>query len=115
VRQEKFVFGELIAKIARISPGQKITYITDGAGHKENRTKMVDLAKKSNMLFIEAPFLESERDVARTKCHLTAMEAGEVAREAEVSAFRVFHFSPRYNGREGELEKEAHDAFTRPR
>lgn len=115
MRQEKFVFGELTGKIARISPGQKITYITDGAGHKENRTRMVDLARKSNMLFIEAPFLESEREAARRKYHLTAREAGEIAREAEVSAFRVFHFSPRYMGREAELEAEAREAFTQPR
>jgi ribonuclease Z len=115
MRQEKFVFGELTRKIARISPGQKITYITDGAGHEANRTKMVELARKSNLLFIEAPFLESEREAARRKCHLTAREAGEIAREAEVSAFRLFHFSPRYKGREAELEKEAREAFTRPR
>lgn len=115
MRQEKFVFGELTGKIARISPGQKITYITDGAGHTENRTKMVDLAGKSNMLFIEAPFLESEREAARRKYHLTAREAGEIAREARVSAFRLFHFSPRYKGRERELEKEAREAFIRLR
>jgi ribonuclease Z len=114
-RQEKFVFGELTRKIARISPGQKITYITDGAGHEANRAKMVDLARKSNLLFIEAPFLQSEREAAQRKCHLTAKEAGEIAREAEVSAFRLFHFSPRYKGREGELEKEAREAFKRPR
>lgn len=115
MRQEKFAFGELTGKIARISPGQKITYITDGAGHKENRTRMVDLARKSNMLFIEAPFLESEQEAARRKYHLTARDAGEIAREAEVSAFRVFHFSPRYMGREAELEAEAREAFTQPR
>lgn len=115
MRQEQFIFGELTGKIARISPGQKISYITDGAGHKENRTRMVDLARKSNLLFIEAPFLETEREAARRKYHLTAREAGEIAREAEVSDFRVFHFSPRYMGREAELEAEAREAFTQPR
>jgi ribonuclease Z len=115
LRQEEFLFGELTRKIARISPGQKITYITDVAGHEANRTKMVDLARKSNLLFIEAPFLESEMEAARRKYHLTARDAGEIARDAEVSAFRLFHFSPRYKGREAEFEKEAREAFTRPR
>jgi len=106
-----FALGELKEKIARISPGQKITYITDIIGSPENIAKAVDLAMDSNHLFIEAPFLDNERDMARKKYHLTAKEAGLIAARAGVKELTLFHFSPRYFNREKELFKEAMTAF----
>jgi len=106
-----FAFGELKEKIARISPGQKITYITDIIGSPENIAKAVNLAMDSNHLFIEAPFLDNERDMARKKYHLTAKEAGLIAARARVKELTLFHFSPRYFNREKELFQEAMAAF----
>jgi ribonuclease Z len=110
-RQKQFTLGELKDRIARISPGQKITYITDVIGSPENIAKAVDLAMDSNHLFIESPFLDKERDVARKKHHLTAKEAGLIAASAKVKELTPFHFSPRYFGREKELIEEAMTAF----
>ena len=106
-----FALGELKEKIARISPGQKITYITDIIGSPENIAKAVNLAMDSNHLFIEAPFLDNERDMARKKYHLTAKEAGLIAARARVKELTLFHFSPRYFNREKELFQEAMAAF----
>jgi len=110
-REEYFPLGELKERIARISPGQKITYITDIIGSPENMEKAVNLALESNHLFIEAPFLDKDRVVARTKYHLTAREAGLIASRARVKELTPFHFSPRYFGREKELIQEAMAAF----
>ena len=110
-KEKYFPLGELKERIARISPGQKITYITDIIGTPENMEKAVNLALDSNHLFIEAPFLDKERDVARTKYHLTAREAGLIAARARVKELTLFHFSPRYFGREHELIQEAMAAF----
>ncbi|UCH00782.1 MAG: ribonuclease Z [Deltaproteobacteria bacterium] len=110
-RERYFPLGELKERIARISPGQKITYIADIVGSPENIAKAVDLALDSTHLFIETPFLDKERDVARRKYHLTAKEAGLIGARARVKELTPFHFSPRYFGREEELIQEAMMAF----
>jgi len=110
-REKEFTIGELTERIARISPGQKITYIADMIGSPENIDKAVHLAVDSQHLFIEAPFLDRDRDIARRKYHLTAREAGLIASQAGVKDLTVFHFSPRYVGRKGELINEANEAF----
>jgi ribonuclease Z len=110
--QERYVkLGELKERIARISPGQKLTYITDIIGSPENIAKAVDLASQSHHLFIEAAFLDMEREMARKKYHLTAKEAGLIAAKAGVKEITLFHFSPRYFGREREIYQEAMAAF----
>ncbi len=109
--EKKFILGELIQKIATFSPGQKITYITDIAGTPENYEKVVKLAKHSDHLFIEAAFLDRDRNIARKKFHLTAKEAGELARLAGVKHYTLFHFSPRYEHMVQDIEKEAREAF----
>lgn len=110
-REKQFKLGELTEKIAKISPGQKIVYVTDVIGNSDNRRKIIDLAKGADLLFIEAAFLHEDLDTARKKYHLTAKEAGELAREAEVKDFQLFHFSPRYTDRDVEFETEARGAF----
>jgi len=111
IRQKNFTLCDLKEKIAMISQGQKITYIADMIGSPENITKAVDLAQDSNTLFIEAAFLDKDKDMAQRKYHLTAKEAGLVARRARVKELTLFHFSPRYFGKEKELIQEAMTAF----
>jgi ribonuclease Z len=110
-REKYFPLDELKEKIARISPGQRITYIADMIGTPENIEKAVNLALESNHLFIEAPFLDEDRDVAQRKYHLTAREAGLIGARARVKELTPFHFSPRYFGQEKELIDEAMTAF----
>lgn len=109
-RGKRFVLGELAKKIATISPGQKITYIADIIGSPENYERAIDLARGADHLFIEASFLDRDRETARKKYHLTAREAGELARLAEVKQYTLFHFSPRYSHMAEEIEKEAMEA-----
>lgn len=106
-----FALGDLAAKIARISPGRKVTYLTDLLGSPENMEKAEDLAREADHLFVEAAFLDRDRDIAKTKCHLTAKEAGTLARRAGVKQMTLFHFSPRYKDLEEEIQKEAVEAF----
>src|SRR5205809_887666 len=55
----------------------------------------------------EAPFLEEDLEQAARRYHLTARQAGALARAAGVRRLQVFHFSPRYEGRYGEIVSEA--------
>lgn len=109
--KKKFVLGDLAKQIALITPGQKISYIADVGYNESNIQKIVELVKNSDHLFIEASFLEIDKDVAEIKCHLTARQAGLIAGKAKVKQLIPFHFSPRYQGQGHLLEQEAMEAY----
>jgi ribonuclease Z len=106
-----FSIGALAPKITRITRGQKIAYVADAAFTPENEKKIIELAREADHLFIEAAFLEKDRRVAREKHHLTAFQAGTLARNAGVREFSVFHHSPRYANQAHLLQEEARLAF----
>ncbi len=107
VTEKNFSLGELSDRIATISAGQKITYITDALGSPENMEKIISLAENSDHLFIEAAFMDKDRELAKKKYHLTAKEAGKIAKQAGAKNLTVFHFSPRYSHEKEEIIKEA--------
>jgi len=109
--KKKFCLGDLSKQIAIITPGQKITYIADVVYNESNAKKIIDFAKDSDHLFIEAAFLDNHKYIAKTKNHLTARQAGTIAAKARVKQFTIFHFSPRYVGQENLLYEEAHEAY----
>lgn len=103
--------GRLRESIVMITPGQKLAYVADAVYSEENARRIIDLAESADILFIEAPFLDEEAEQAAAKYHLTARQAGELARKAGVKRFVLFHFSPKYRGQEFLLEEEALEAF----
>ena len=108
-----FPLGKLADRIALITPGQKITYVTDVMYTPSNAEKIKALAEDSDHLYIEATFRETHRDLAAAKQHLTAAQAGRLAAAAGVKQFTVFHFSPRYTGEDQALRDEASLAYDR--
>lgn len=103
--------GALSKTIARISPGQRLAYIADAAGSPENMNKIIALADGADHLFVEAAFSHIHRETARQKHHLTARQAGEIARACQVKQYSLFHYSPRYSDCPEMLEAEAKQAF----
>jgi len=101
-----FPLGELKKMILQIVPGQKIAYITDVAYTPANAARIIDLARGADYLFIEAMFPDTERQRAAERHHLTARQAGLLARQAGVARAIPFHFSPRYRGMEETLRQE---------
>ncbi len=110
-RSRRFELGELARRIACITAGQKIAYVTDVSDTPANRLAIVELARGADLLFIEAMFLDAEREQATAKHHLTARQAGEIAAQAGAKRFILFHFSPRYGGRDAEILAEARRAY----
>ena len=108
---QTFTVQELSTKVVRISRGQKIAYVTDTIYTPANEEKIISLSQGADHLFIEAAFLDSERDIAQAKYHLTARQAGLIARKACVRKMSTFHYSPRYTGAGKLLEAEAQRAF----
>jgi ribonuclease Z len=103
--------GYLKRKIVGITPGQKIAYVADCCYTRDNVERIVELVQGADLFFCEAAFLEEDSEKARDKGHLTARQAGLIAREAGVKLLQVFHFSPRYSERAENLTQEAQEAF----
>jgi ribonuclease Z len=103
--------GTLKEEILLIVRGQKIAYVTDVHCGDINADRILELARDSDYLFIEAMFLHEDAERAREKHHLTARQAGMLAREAGAKRISPFHFSPKYTDREAALRKEAGEAF----
>lgn len=102
---------ELKAQALHIVDGQKIGYVTDAVYHEENARRIVMLAKNADVLFIETPFLEQDAARAASRYHLTARQAGKLARRAGVKTVIPFHFSPRYDDAGESLRRELVQAF----
>ncbi|WP_282026475.1 GXWXG domain-containing protein [Limimaricola cinnabarinus] len=88
--------GELRRSVLKIGQGQRVAYVTDAADTGANRDRIVALSREADHLFIEATFLEADRDLATATAHLTARGAGEIARAAAVRRVTGFHHSARY-------------------
>jgi ribonuclease Z len=110
-QQTTVSLGTLRAWALRCVPGQKIAYVSDVAFHEDNVRRIVELASQADLLFMEAMFLERDGADARRKSHLTAHQAGEIARRAGARALVPFHFSPRYSDCASSLRSEAEIAF----
>jgi len=111
VELREAALGDLREKIVTITAGQKIAYVADCRHSRENEEKIVKLVEGADIFFCEAAFLEKDRDKADAKDHLTAKQAGLLARRAGVKSLKVFHFSPRYEECPEMLEQEAQSAF----
>ncbi|HEY9421810.1 MAG TPA: MBL fold metallo-hydrolase [Thermoanaerobaculia bacterium] len=111
VRQRVVSLGELRDKVLRIVPGQKLAYVTDAGYTPENAEAIVELARGADTLFIETAFTHEEERRAAEKYHLTARQAGWLARAAGVKRLIPFHFSPKHSEEEERLVREALEAF----
>jgi ribonuclease Z len=110
-RERELPLASLKAKVLSVEPGSKFAYVVDAVYSAENVRRIVELAGGADALFIEAPFLDADAAIAARKFHLTARQAGEIARLAGAKRVVPFHFSPRYQGRGDELVREAMAAF----
>jgi len=106
----RYPIDELM-RIATITKGQQISYVMDISPTDENIEKLIPFIKDSDYLFCEAYFLEKDRERAIGRHHLTAADAGRLAREAGVGNLIVTHFSPRYINCPEDIYNEAMKEF----
>ncbi len=86
-------------------PGACLAHVGD-AGRTENLKAAV---RGADMLVTEATYLRREADMARRFAHLTAAQAAQLARDAEVHQLVLTHISRRYH--EAEILEEARPIF----
>jgi len=104
---------ELRHLVLDVAPGQRIGYVTDLRYTEANVQALAQLLAGVDLLFIESVFLDEDADHGARKNHLTAGQAGSIARMLAAKDVRPFHFSPRYQGREAEVIAQVRAAWTR--
>jgi ribonuclease Z len=103
---ERRTVGELRPLVLDTIRGRRIGYVTDLRFVPGNVEQLARLLGDVDLLHIESVFLERDRDQALRKNHLTARQAGEIARRLRAKKVVPFHFSPRYRGGEQALRDE---------
>jgi ribonuclease Z len=112
IREDLFVpLGVLKQRALRSARGHRIAYVVDAAFNASNIASITELARGADQLFIETAFLDEDAELAAERRHLTAAQAGTLAKNAGVSRLVPFHFSPRYIDREDQLRREVEAAW----
>ena len=107
-----FTKKELSDKLFTIKKGKKVSYVVDTIFSKDTENKILDLIKDSDEFYCECVFLEEDADKACLNHHLTAKQAGILARLGNVKKLIPIHMSKRYSNRYWELIKEAKEEFS---
>jgi ribonuclease Z len=79
-------------EVSETRPGQRMAFVMD-TGMCD---AAVDLAAGADLVVCEATFASADHDLARRYRHLTAADAGRVARDAGARRLVITHFSQRY-------------------
>ncbi len=73
--------------------GRKFSYVTDSL----YLPSIAEHVYKSDLLLCEGMFTSDMEETAREKKHMTASQAAQIAKEAEVKQLGLLHYSPRYS------------------
>lgn len=87
-------------------PPLSYAYCSDTRYNEE----LVDYIKDTKLLYHEATFMEDMRKRAEATAHSTAIQAGKIAKAAQVKKLLIGHFSARYSDLDKLLE-EAQSIF----
>lgn len=117
------ITGPLVGTLraqGQISHKGRIVHIEDVSVHKKGQAfafvldtracpAAVELAGGVDLLVTESTFLDRDADKATAHGHLTARQAGEIARQAKAHTLLLTHFSQRY-GPHADFAAEARTA-----
>ncbi len=79
--------------------GRKFSFVTD----TQYLPSIAKEVRGSDLLICEGMFADDLADQAKEKKHMTARQAGTIARDAQVRRMAMIHYSPRYTDRELDL------------
>jgi ribonuclease Z len=79
--------------------GRKVSYVTDTLPVP----RLPQFVAGSDVLICEGMFTQEFAESAREKKHLTALDAGRIARDGKVKSLGLIHYSPRYMNRDLKL------------
>ncbi|GAB4191111.1 MAG: MBL fold metallo-hydrolase [Roseiflexaceae bacterium] len=87
-------------------PGESLAYLTDFLLDDTAQERLVPALRGCTTLICESQYRHDDLELARRHYHLTAAQAADLARRAEVGELVLFHLSERYQ-REGWREQLA--------
>ncbi len=95
----------LLDDVSAIKPGRKIVYSGDCAPSPA----LINAAQDADILIHESTFASDKEDEAKQRMHSTALQAAQIAKQANVKKLILTHISPRYSEEESikKLEGEA--------
>jgi ribonuclease Z len=91
--------------LGELRQGARLAYVGDTG----DTNSLLEPVRGADTLVIESTYMEEERDMARQFAHLTARQAAELARRAEVGRLILTHVSRRY--RDKDILHEAQSVF----
>ncbi|MFC7267168.1 ribonuclease Z [Streptomyces lutosisoli] len=105
IQREGALGGVSLDDVSELRRGQRFAFVMD--------TRLCDgvyaLAEGCDLLVIESTFLDEDEQLATDHGHLTAGQAGRVAKDADVRHLVLTHFSQRYSEPD-EFERQARAA-----
>lgn len=108
---ERRSLAELRRAVCRVSPGRKVVWAVDLADSEANRSALATIAAGAELLYLEAPFLHAEAERARATHHLTARQAGALARWLGAKRLVPVHVSARHHQAVEQVVAEALEEF----
>jgi ribonuclease Z len=109
IQREGALGGVSLDDVSEVRRGQRFAFVMD-----TRLCEGVDaLAEGCDLLVIESTFLDGDHQLAVDHGHLTAGQAGRVARDAGVRHLVLTHFSQRYSEPEGISRTESGGEFER--
>lgn len=96
----------LAKKYSKLIKGKQVSFVSDTRFCPE----AIQIARGADILFCESTYLGDMADLARERGHMTAKEAAEIAKKAQVQRLVLIHFSQRYKDL-SLFEKEARKVF----
>ncbi len=92
LQREGSLRGVRLQDVSAPRPGQRVAFVLDTAPCAGAEV----LADRADLLVCEATYLHRDAALAREHRHLTARQAGRLAREAGARRLVLLHFSQRY-------------------
>lgn len=107
----QFMLGDLVDRYFVQRKETRITFITDTRLIGNARGGLLQLARKSKLLFCDSYYADAQCRQADQHRHATAAQAADFAREAGAEQLVLMHFAKRYAGRYHTLVAEATARF----
>lgn len=97
----------MIEEVSSIKKGDVLAVVID----TKKCPAAIRLARGAKILICESTYLQEDENLAKKYKHMTAREAAEIAKEANVDTLILTHFSARYKNMQ-DFEKEAKPVFS---
>jgi ribonuclease Z len=93
------------------SQGPRVAYVVDTLLSDTSRPALLKLAWAARRFYCDSYYSTAQAKAAATHKHMTAAQAGELARASGAEELVLIHFAPRYVGRYHTLIEEARAAY----